>query len=103
MITSCDSRHSIVGYDSITGCSILVSYVMRRVIQRVLCFIEETLVLAGVKPCIISYNTAMDACIRGRGMLRAIGLAKELPHHGLKPDETTFATLLVLMFCLTIF
>lgn len=56
------------------------------------------LFLAGIKPCIITYNTAMDACIRGRDMLRAIGLAKELPLHQLKPDETTSATLLVLIF-----
>lgn len=61
------------------------------------------LALAGVKPCIISYNTAMDACIRGRGMLRAIGLAKELPRYRLKPDATTFATLLVLTFKFTNF
>lgn len=65
--------------------------------------LRKRCVLAGVKPCIISYNTVMDACVRGRGMLRAIGLAKELPRHGLMPDETTFAILLVLMLYITIF
>jgi hypothetical protein len=36
----------------------------------------------------------MDACVRGRAMQRALSLAMELRLHHLKPDSTTFATML---------
>lgn len=52
----------------------------------------------GVRPCLITYNTAMDACVHGGAMLRAMGLAKELSLHRLKPDATTFAILLVITY-----
>lgn len=52
----------------------------------------------GVRPCLITYNTAMDACVHGGAMLRAMGLAKELSLHRLKPDPTTFAILLVMTY-----
>jgi pentatricopeptide repeat protein len=57
---------------------------------------ENGVLVAGIKPCIITYNTVMDACVRGRAMQRALSLAMELRLHHLKPDSTTFATMLVL-------